>query len=90
MPPGTFTNYTPVAPDSTLNILLIDALNTPMQDQMYVRQQLDDYVKHAKPGVSVAVFGLTNRLIMLQGFTADPSVLRAAVEHHLVARASTR
>lgn len=89
MPPGVFTNYTPVAPDSTLNILLIDALNTPMQDQMYVRQQLEDYVKHAKPGVNVAVFGLTNRLIMLQGFTADPSVLRAAVEHHLIARSST-
>ena len=89
MPPGTFTNYTPVPPDSTLNVLLIDALNTPMQDQMYVRQQLLDYVKHARPGVRVAVFGLTNRLIMLQGFTADPAVLRAAVEHHLISHAST-
>src|ERR1700744_1475309 len=40
MPPGVFTDYTPVAPDSTLNILLLDALNTPMKDQMFVRQQL--------------------------------------------------
>ena len=46
MPPGIFTDYTPVAPDSTLNILLIDALNTPMKDQMFVRQQLLDYIKH--------------------------------------------
>lgn len=89
MPPGVFTDYTPVAPNSTLNILLIDALNTPMQDQAFVRQQLLDYVRHAKPGMRVAIFGLTNRLIMLQGFTADPAVLRAAVEHHLIARAST-
>src|SRR6185437_8647870 len=81
MPPGVFTDYTPVAPDSTLNVLLIDALNTPMIDQAFVRQQLLDYVKHEKPGTDVAIFGLTNRLIMLQGFTADPTVLRTAVEH---------
>jgi VWFA-related protein len=81
MPPGVFTDYTPVAPDSTLNVLLVDALNTPMIDQTFVRKQLLDYVKHEKPGTDVAVFGLTNRLIMLQGFTADPAILRAAVEH---------
>src|SRR5215472_9112705 len=81
MPPGVFTNYTPVAPDGTLNVLLIDALNTPMADQAFVRQQLLDYIKHEKPGTDVAIFGLANRLIMLQGFTADPSVLRAAVQH---------
>ena len=80
MPPGVFTNYTPIKPDSTLNILLIDALNTPMTDQAFVRQQLLNYVKHEKPGTDVAIFGLTNRLVMLQGFTADPAVLRAAVQ----------
>src|SRR5215472_8302929 len=89
MPPGVFTNYTPVAPDGTLNVLLIDALNTPMQDQIFVRQQLLDYIKHEKPGTDVAIFGLTNRLIMLQGFTADPAVLRAAVEHHVNAKGSS-
>ncbi len=88
MPPGVFSNYTPVPPDGTLNILLIDALNTPMNDQNFVRQQLLDYVKHEKPGTSVAIFGLTTRLTMLQGFTSDPAVLRAAVEHHLNSRAS--
>lgn len=89
LPPGVFTNYTPVPPDSTLNILLIDALNTPMDSQIYLRQQLLDYVKRAKPGIRVAVFGLANRLIMLQGFTSDPEVLRATVEHRLMAHGST-
>jgi VWFA-related protein len=89
MPPGTFTDYTPVAPDGTLNILLIDTLNTPMKDQMFVRQQLLDYVKHARPGMRVAIFGLSSRLYMLQGFTSDPAVLKGAVEHHLIARASS-
>jgi VWFA-related protein len=89
MPPGTFTDYTPVARDSTLNVLLIDALNTPMKDQIFVRQQLLDYIKHEKPGINVAIFGLTNRLVMLQGFTSDPAVLRAAVEHHVNSKASS-
>jgi VWFA-related protein len=89
MPPGVFTDYTPIAPDTTLNVLLIDALNTPMKDQIFVRQQLLDYIKHEKPGTDVAIFGLTNRLVMLQGFTADPAVLRAAVEHHLNSKASS-
>lgn len=88
MPPGVFTDYTPVAPDSTLNILLIDALNTPMKDQIFVRQQLLDYIKHERPGINVAIFGLTNRLVMLQGFTSDPAALRAAVDHRVNSKAS--
>lgn len=88
LPPGVFTDYTPVAPDSTLNILLIDTLNTPMKDQVFVRQQLLDYIKHEKPGTRIAIFGLTTRLFMLQGFTSDPAVLQAAVQHKLIERGS--
>ncbi|HSU19000.1 MAG TPA: VWA domain-containing protein [Acidobacteriaceae bacterium] len=88
LPAGTFTDYTPVPPDSTLNVLLIDRLNTPMKDQAFVRQQLVDYVKHERPGTRVAIFGLTSRLYMLQGFTSDPQVLRDVVEHHLLPRGS--
>jgi VWFA-related protein len=89
MPPGTFTDYTPVAPNGTLNILLLDALNTATKDQSYVRQQLQDYVKHAKPGTRIAIFGLANRLILLQGFTSDPQTLKDAVDHKLIARSSS-
>jgi VWFA-related protein len=81
LPPGVFTNYTPVAPGNTLNVLLIDSLNTPVTDQVFLRQQLLDYIKREKPGTNIAIFGLANRLIMLQGFTTDPAVLRTAVEH---------
>ncbi|MDQ2924785.1 MAG: VWA domain-containing protein [Acidobacteriota bacterium] len=88
LPPGTFTDYTPVPADSTLNVLLLDALNTPMKDQAYVRYQLQQYVKHSNPGTRIAIFGLTTRLIILQGFTSDPETLKAAVEHRLIPRAS--
>lgn len=81
LPPGVFTNYSPVDPGSTLNVLLIDAMNTPVTDQVFLRQQLLDFIKREKPGTNVAIFGLANRLTMLQGFTEDPALLRSAIEH---------
>jgi VWFA-related protein len=88
MPPGIFTNYTPIPPSGTLNILLLDSLNTPTKDQMFVRAQLAQYVKHAPAGTHIAIFGLTSRLILLQGFTSDPETLKDAVGHKLLTRAS--
>ncbi len=89
LPAGTFTDYTPVPPNGALNILLLDALNTPMTDQSFVRYQLQQYVKHANPGTRIAIFGLTNRLLLLQGFTSDPETLKNVIDHKLIARAST-
>jgi VWFA-related protein len=88
LPPGTYTDYTPVAPSGALNILLLDALNTPMKDQSFVRNQLQDYVKHADPGTRIAIFGLSTNLIMLQGFTSDPATLKDVIDHKLIPRAS--
>ncbi|WP_160114938.1 VWA domain-containing protein [Bryocella elongata] len=89
MPPGMFTNYTAVPADSTLNVLLIDTLNTPMKDQSFLRDQLTQYVKKAAPGTHIAIFGMSTRLYLLQGFTADPEMLKDAVEHKLIPRASS-
>jgi VWFA-related protein len=81
LPPGTFTNYSPaVDSDQALNILLIDSLNTATKDQSFVRQQLKKYLNTAKPGTRVAIFGLTTHLVLLQGFTADPSILRDIID----------
>lgn len=76
LPPGIFTNYTPAPLDGSVNLLLLDALNTPMRDQTYVRQQLLAYLKSAPPGTRIAIFGLNTRLLLLQGFTSDPAVLK--------------
>jgi VWFA-related protein len=79
MPPGIFTNYSPAPANGTVNVLLLDALNTPMNAQTYVRQQLLEYLKNAPAGTPIAIFGLTDRLTILQGFTSDPAMLKAAV-----------
>jgi VWFA-related protein len=79
-PPGVFSNRTSVPEEGALNILLLDKLNTPLKDQAYMMAQLRDYLKTMRPGTRIAIFGLTTRLRMLQGFTSDPALLRAIVE----------
>jgi len=82
LPAGVFTNYTPAPASGAANIVLLDTLNTPLQDQVYVRQQLLVYLKSVPPGTRIAIFGLTDHLLLLQGFTSDPAVLRTYLESH--------
>jgi VWFA-related protein len=79
LPAGVFTNFSPAPANGTVNVLLLDSLNTPMKDQSFVRQQLLNYLKTAPAGTRIAIFGLTTHLIILQGFTSDPEILKAAV-----------
>jgi VWFA-related protein len=80
LPPGVFTNYSPTPASGPLNILLLDTLNTPLQDQDFVRKQLLQFLKSSPHGNRIAIFGLTTRLLMLQSFTSDPEILQAAIE----------
>jgi VWFA-related protein len=82
-PPGVFTNYTPEPVNGAVNLLLLDALNTPLTDQAYVRQQLIAYLNATPPGTRIAIFGLTNQLTILQGFTSDPALLKAVASTKL-------
>jgi VWFA-related protein len=81
LPPGIFTNFSPVPASGTLNVLLLDTLNTPLKDQAYVHEQLRKYLNNAPPGDRIAIFGLSSRLYLLQGFTSDPELLKAAINH---------
>ncbi len=81
MPPGVFTNYPLTKTSDSVNVLLLDWLNTQPQDQVYVRAQTIHYLKSIPPGTSLAVFTLGSRLRMVQGFTTDPAVLLAALEN---------
>lgn len=79
LPAGAFTNN-PVAPATgALNILLFDKLNTPMNAQSVVRDDVLKFLKQAPPGTRMAIFSLTTQLKMLQGFTSNPELLRALV-----------
>jgi VWFA-related protein len=79
MPPGIFTNYTPTPDSGAVNVLLLDMLNTPIKDQSFARDQLKQYLRSAPPGTRIAIFGLTSRLYLLQGFTSDLEILKTAL-----------
>ncbi len=77
MPPGVFTNYVPEPVNGAVNLLLLDTLNTPVRDQVFVRQQLLAYLNNVPPGTRIAIFGLSTQLTILQSFTSDPALLKA-------------
>jgi VWFA-related protein len=80
-PPGIFTNYSPAPIGSAVNILLVDTLNTPVLDQIYLHDQFHKYINTSKPGAPMAIFGLTTKLMLLQSFTSDPELLKAAINN---------
>jgi VWFA-related protein len=79
MPAGLFTNKVAAPVNGPVNVLLLDYLNTPLTAQPYARKQLVEFLDKAPAGTRIAVFALTNHLIMLQGFTSDIEVLKAAL-----------
>ncbi len=75
LPPNTYTNL-PAYPDSpAVNVLLLDALNTPTGDQMRVRSKMIDYLATLKPGTELAIFTLSTQLRIVTQFTSDPAAL---------------
>ena len=82
LPPNTFTNAG--APESVrpLNILLLDSLDTPVAKQAVLQQRMVEFANKLAPGTRMAVFSLspTGQLFLVQGFTADPQLLKNALK----------
>lgn len=79
LPPHTFTNVPVSAEAPAVNVLLLDALNTPTEDQMYMRQQMLGYLAKVRPGAPFAIFTLASRLRLVTGFTTDVSEIVKAM-----------
>jgi VWFA-related protein len=79
LPPDTYSDAPRYALTSAANVILLDALNTPLTDQVYVRRRMLAYLKSIPPGTRIAVFTLGSHLRVIEGFAADPSVLEKAL-----------
>lgn len=79
LPRNTYSNTPEASPGSAINVLLLDAINTPAEDQAYARHKIIEYLKTIPPGTRMAVFTLASRLRLVQGFTSDSSTLLAAL-----------
>ena len=79
LPPNVFTNIPRVPPSDAVTVLLLDSMNTQLQDQSFVHAQMMKYLKNVPPGTRMAIFALGNHLEFIQGFTDDASLLSAAL-----------
>jgi VWFA-related protein len=81
LPANTYSNLPQYPPSSAVNVLLLDALNTPLGDQMRVRHKMIDYLESIKPGTNLAIFALSRQLRMVTAFTSDPGELAKALKN---------
>jgi VWFA-related protein len=81
MPPDVFTNFSPFPQPPAVNVLLLDSLNTRMENQSYVHAQALKFLKTAKPGTRSAIFAMGLGLHFIQGFNDDPGMLAAALNN---------
>jgi len=79
LPAHTYMNLPAAQENGPLTVLLYDLLNTPLESQLTAHQQVVDFVK-ANPAKSrTAIFVLSDRLHLLEGFTDSNETLLAAV-----------
>lgn len=81
LPPDTFSNFSPFPAPAAVDVLLLDSLNTRMENQSFVHKQALEFLKRAKPGERMAIFTMGLGLHFIQGFDDDPTVLMAALNN---------
>src|SRR6202795_1196073 len=84
LPAGVYTNLVSTKSLSAPpTILLVDGLNTDATTQLQVRQKMVRLLASAPSDVPMAVFLLGRELRLLQSFTTDTKLLRAAAQRAL-------
>lgn len=61
-------------------MLLLDELNTRLEDREFVRLSMLQYVASMPPGTSLAIYALGSRLRLVQNFTSDVAQLTQALQ----------
>ena len=90
LPAGVFTNLVSTKSLSAPpTILLVDGLNTDAPTELQVRQKTVHLLATAPSDVPMAVFLLGRELRLLQSFTTDSKLLRAAAERAMTLEATT-
>ena len=78
LPPGVVSNIPRHTKGAIWNVIVLDALNSPMLDQSDTRQQLLKVLEKL-PDQPVAIYVLGGRLRLIQDFSSDPAVLKQAI-----------
>ena len=78
-PSNIFNNNDNTTADQPMVVILLDFLNTDIADQQDAIRQLTKFMRTKPAGTRFALFLLTERLEMLQGFTTDENLLLATL-----------
>ena len=80
-PKGFYTNQAELERLTTPpTVILLDALNTEGATLMQARHDMVRMLRTLPPNTPVAVFLLEQSLVVVQDFTSDPALLRAALD----------
>lgn len=80
MPPHVYTNFPAAKSPDSVNVLLLDMLNTQPSNQSYVREQAVKYLSNAPAGTRMAIFALHKQLRLIRGFTTDFTGIAGALD----------
>lgn len=80
--PKVFSNAPRYSGSSSLNVILLDALNAEFLSRTYARDQLLKYLEGGPAIQPTAVYALENTLKLLHDFTVDTKELQAVVENY--------
>jgi VWFA-related protein len=79
LPANMVSNARKFPPNTALNVILLDSLNSTFLNQAYVRIEMVKFLEKLPQGQPVAVFTLGRKLHMVQDFTTDLTQLKAVV-----------
>jgi VWFA-related protein len=80
--PNVFSNEPLYSGNSSLNVILLDAINTDFSNHAYAQDMLVKYLGTNPKLQPTAVYALENNLRLLHDFSTDPAALRDAITHY--------
>jgi VWFA-related protein len=79
LPANMVSNARKYPPNTALNVILLDSLNSNLLNQAYVRTEMVKFLEKLPQGQPVAIFTLGRKLHMVQDFTTDLNALKRVV-----------
>ncbi|HEY6968179.1 MAG TPA: VWA domain-containing protein [Candidatus Angelobacter sp.] len=79
--PNVVSNFPQYTSASSLNVILLDAINTDFSNHAYAQDMLIKYLDGNPAIQPTAVYALDGRLKLLHDFTTDTTVLREVLAH---------
>ncbi|HEY2360226.1 MAG TPA: VWA domain-containing protein [Candidatus Angelobacter sp.] len=79
LPANMVSNARKYPPNTALNVILLDSLNSNLLNQAYVRTEMVKFLEKLPQGQPVAIFTLGRKLHIVQDFTTDLTALKRVI-----------